>query len=414
MASTPMDIDDAAATPTAPPPPPAPTLNIQRTLGSSVPPTTKISDVMPNFRPMKLFRRDDVKDTRSKPSVLSIDFDDPGELCITSESDETLMIYNVKEGRHDKKLLSQKYGVKLAKFTHHSSSILYASTKENGKCYDWAASITQAIRTSRLTWWSDAIRYLSTHNTSFIRYFEGHTASVTSISLHPGADNFISCGRDDSVHLWALNARNWVGKLHLTTPFLSAWDPSGNVFGIASPWSFTILLYDYKNYTKGPISEFDLVEKMPTPRAAEHIATGWTSLAFSNDGKHILLGTRGSAHYLFDAFTGELKAMLRKPDGGGGARRAAAGEVQTDASGRLESSGDCCFSPDGRYVLSGSKKDVVVWDVLSTAQGEDKVLEPAYVLEEKREAAVLAFNPRFNMFASADQELMFWLPDPHA
>lgn len=88
---------------------------------------------MASFRPMKLFRRDDVKDTKSKPSVISIDFDDPGELCITSESDETLMIYNVKEGRHDKKLLSQKYGVKLAKFTHHSSSILYASTKENGK-----------------------------------------------------------------------------------------------------------------------------------------------------------------------------------------------------------------------------------------------------------------------------------------
>ena len=258
---------------------------------------------------------------------------------------------------------------------------------------------------------TDAIRYLSTHTTSFIRYFEGHTASVTSISLHPGEDPFISCGRDDTVLLWDPKVRNWVGKLHLTTPFLSAWDPSGKVFGIASPWSFTILLYDYKNYTKGPISEFDLVEKMPSPRAADNLATGWTSLAFSNDGKHILLGTRGSAHYLFDSFTGDLKAILRKPEGG--TRRAAAGESQGD-SGRLESSGDCCFSPDGRYVLSGSKKDVLVWDTLSPAAGEDKVLDPAHVLEEKREAAVLAFNPRFNMFASADQELMFWLPDPHA
>ncbi|OIW33706.1 WD40 repeat-like protein [Coniochaeta ligniaria NRRL 30616] len=381
-----MDIDDTVSTPTAPP---APTLNIQRTLGPNVPSTTKVSDVMANFRPMKLFKREDVKDTKSKPSVISIDFDDPGELCITSESDETLMIYNVKEGRHDKKLLSQKYGVKLAKFTHHSSSILYASTKEN-----------------------DAIRYLSTHNTSFIRYFEGHTASVTSISLHPGADNFISCGRDDAVHLWALNVKNWVGKLNITTPFLSAWDPSGNVFGIASPWSFTILLYDYKNYAKGPISEFDLVDKMPSPRAADNLATGWTTLAFSNDGKNILLGTRGNAHYLFDAFTGDLKAILRKPEGG--TRRAAAGEARNETGRRLDSSGDCCFAPDGRYVLSGSRKDVLVWDTLGSPAGDDKVLEPAYVLEEKREAAVLAFNPRFNMFASADQELMFWLPDPHA
>jgi len=51
---------------------------------------------------------------------------------MTSESDETIQIYNVKEGRHDKTLLSKKYGVKLAKFTHTSSSIIYASTKQNG------------------------------------------------------------------------------------------------------------------------------------------------------------------------------------------------------------------------------------------------------------------------------------------
>lgn len=65
------------------------------------------------------------------PHVLSIDYDDEGELLMTSASDETIQIYNVKEGRHDKSLLSKKYGVKLAKFTHTNSSIIYASTKQN-------------------------------------------------------------------------------------------------------------------------------------------------------------------------------------------------------------------------------------------------------------------------------------------
>lgn len=51
---------------------------------------------------------------------------------MTSESDETIQLYNVKEGRHDKSLLSKKYGVKLAMFTHTNSSIIYASTKANG------------------------------------------------------------------------------------------------------------------------------------------------------------------------------------------------------------------------------------------------------------------------------------------
>lgn len=52
---------------------------------------------------------------------------------MTSASDETIQIYNVREGRHDKSLLSKKYGVKLAKFTHTRSSIIYASTKQNRK-----------------------------------------------------------------------------------------------------------------------------------------------------------------------------------------------------------------------------------------------------------------------------------------
>lgn len=79
-----------------------------------------------------MFQRDDLKEGKPQTHVLSIDFDDPGELCMTSESDETIQIYNVKDGRHDKSLLSKKYGVKLARFTHTSSSIIYASTKQNG------------------------------------------------------------------------------------------------------------------------------------------------------------------------------------------------------------------------------------------------------------------------------------------
>lgn len=125
MASTPMELDE-------PLPTPAPSLNITRTLGGTVPSTSRVSDVISTFRPTKLFRRDDVKEGKPRPHVLSIDFDDPGDLCMTSESDEAIQIYSVKEGRHDKTLLSKKYGVKLAKFTHASSSIIYASTKQNG------------------------------------------------------------------------------------------------------------------------------------------------------------------------------------------------------------------------------------------------------------------------------------------
>ncbi len=123
MSSTPMDVDVPRAVVSNG----TPTLNITRTLGNS---TTELTQIMANFRPVKLFHRDS-KD-KPQPYVLSIDFDDPGDLCMTSESDATIQIYNVKEGRHDKALISQKYGAKLARFTHWSSSIIYASTLQNG------------------------------------------------------------------------------------------------------------------------------------------------------------------------------------------------------------------------------------------------------------------------------------------
>lgn len=126
MASTAMEIDEPASAASTP------SLSITRTLGT-IPSTSPVSDVIAAFRPTKLFRRDEGKELSQVPHVLSIDFDDPGDLCMTAESDETIQIYNVKEGRHDKSLGSKKYGVKLAKFTHTSSSIIYASTKQNGK-----------------------------------------------------------------------------------------------------------------------------------------------------------------------------------------------------------------------------------------------------------------------------------------
>ncbi|PHH61047.1 hypothetical protein CDD81_815 [Ophiocordyceps australis] len=368
-----------------------PALNVHRSLagGTSV---ANLSDIMSSFRPTKLLKREDIKNGRPSPYVLSIDYDDQGELLMTSASDETIQIYNVREGRHDKSLLSKKYGVKLAKFTHTSSSIIYASTKQN-----------------------HAIRYLATHDNSFIRYFEGHEANVTCLAVHPGSDNFISCSQDNSVRLWDTQTKNCQCQLMLKDPCLAAYDPSATVFAVACPSSGSILLYDVRNYDKAPFTVIDVIEKC-RGLDSHFLVKGWTKLEFSNDGKTLLLGTKGNGHFLFDAFDGALKAHLHKP--AGGTRRLAPGEPAVAANGdaisdptNLESSGDCCITPDGRFIVSGSKQDVFVWDTLGTTS-ETKVLEPLWTLPDKREAAVVAFNPRFNFMATADQDLVLWLPDP--
>lgn len=230
------------------------------------------------------------------------------------------------------------------------------------------------------------------------------------MAVHPGSDNFISCSQDNTVRLWDTQSKHWQGQLLLRAPYLTAYDPSGTVFAVGCPSSGSILLYDQRNYDKAPVTTIDVVEQCRGVDA-QYAMKGWTKLEFSNNGKTLLLGTKGNGHFLFDAFDGSLKAYLHRPTGG--TRRAAVGETNGTTDGQLESSGDCCFAPDGRFVISGSRQDVLVWDT-HKAPAENKVLDPLYTLPDKREAAVVAFNPRFNFFATANQELVFWVPDPHA
>ena len=77
------------------------------------------------------------------------------------------------------------------RFTHHPNALIYAS-KPKG-----AVPAGQAAQ-------AHALRYLSMHNDSFLRYFVGHTAPVLDIGLSPVSDLFASSSADRSVKLWDL------------------------------------------------------------------------------------------------------------------------------------------------------------------------------------------------------------------
>jgi len=334
-----------------------------------------------------------------------MNYDDEGGLLLTSETDNSMQVYNIKEGKHHKVHLSHKYGCMHAMFSHSTGCIIHSSTKINSKLKSDTFCFRELISV-------DTIRYLSTHDNSYLRYFEGHEKNVTNLALHPGSDNFLSCSEDNTVRIWDIATKNACGKLNLNGAYLSAWDPSGNVFAVASPTAQAILLYDFRNYDKPPFSTFDVLSISQDP-----MTKGWSKLEFSNDGKHILLGTTGRSHLLIDAFDGHLKAHLRRDDKGV-SQRLAAGEHNPDSMDPkspgflLQSTGDACFTPDGRYVISGVKKNILVWDTLAAAQ--NKNLAPSHELEYNGESAVVAFNPRYNFFATADKDVVFWVPDAHS
>lgn len=66
-------------------------------------------------------------------NVTSLDFDDQGDYLVAAGDDETIQLFDIKEGKPTKSVPSKKYGVHLARFTHHSRQILHASTKVDGE-----------------------------------------------------------------------------------------------------------------------------------------------------------------------------------------------------------------------------------------------------------------------------------------
>lgn len=288
----------------------------------------------------------------------SLDFDDSGSFLLTSSNDETLAVYDAKLGKLKNTAYSKKYGCNLAKFTHKSTAIIYASTKED-----------------------DAIRYLSIYDNKYLRYYKGHTARVTSLKMSPQDDTFLSSSLDETVRLWDLRTPNCQGLMTTVVgmgPSVVGFDQGGLVFGVGMQ-SRLLRLYDLKNYENGPFASFDIAKVINWNKP---FYPQWSNIRFSNDGNNILISTKMDVIFLIDAFDGSLKHTLKGHSNQDG--------LDIDAN----------FTPCGKYVYSGSQDgSIYFWEV---ATGKLITSLEGHC----RETSGVAWNPRYMMFASADVDLV--------
>lgn len=296
----------------------------------------------------------------------------------------------MRRNRHLKTLYSKKYGVDLPRFTHKNTAIVHASTKED-----------------------DTLRYHSLHDNKYLQYFRGHKGRVVSLEVSPVDDGFMSGSMDKTVRLWDLRTPTCRGLLNLPASPIVAYDASGLVFAVAVNVYSRILLYDQANFDKAPFLVITLEDPTLALISFPPRAIYMTSLSFSTNGKYLLVGCSGDAHYIMDAFEGHLLAKL---EGHVGLERRKLStplkiEPEKGCSGE-----EVSWTPDSKYIVSGSLDGkVIVWDVqnLPTKSGPINLketplrLRPLTALEgHPGPSRCVRFNPRLAMMCTAGAELV--------
>ncbi|KAG8782217.1 member of Set1p complex, histone methyl transferase [Serendipita sp. 397] len=239
----------------------------------------------------------------------------------------------------------------------------------------------------------------------------------------------MSSSLDNTVRLWDLRtpstrvrnlrsleaiAEIFQGLLNLPYSGVVAYDTSGVVFAVALNLYSKILLYDTSNFDKEPFQTISVDDTALARISFPVRPLVMTSLEFSTNGKWLLVGTSGGTHYIMDAYDGYMLARLTRhqpldPKQPLGAQPT-----------RLISGEEVCWTPDSKYVLSGSEDGkIYIWDIASRGEltppkpGRDAdTLQPSVVLDgHVGPTRCLRFNPRYAMLATASNDLAFWLAD---
>jgi COMPASS component SWD2 len=168
------------------------------------------------------------------------------------------------------------------------------------------------------------------------------------------------------------------------------------------------------NYDKPPFAIWDMTEL--EQRFLGREKGEWTKIEFTNDGKNLLLATNGSGHFILDAFSGDITHFCYRKAGPSGRLSAGVssanhGANMTNGNTPVVGQGDVCLTPDGQYLIGGSSEEgLLVWDI-SQPPSPNNILEPTEKLPGHGKSAIVGYNPRTNLLASADKDLYLWQPD---
>jgi len=118
---------------------------------------------------------------RGRATSSSASYHESGShLYVASEADSVLRIVDCLNGGAPQMIKLQREGIRTVKATHHAQCVLFSPGLKNGPK-------------------KNNVYYLSVHDNKILREFEGHQSVVTSISMSPVDDSFLSSSADGTV-----------------------------------------------------------------------------------------------------------------------------------------------------------------------------------------------------------------------
>eukprot|EP01031_Cornospumella_fuschlensis_P032295 gene32295-39055_t len=317
--------------------------------------------------------------------INNLDFHSEGRHLVASSGQSCLHLIDCMSGEERKKIHCKSAGVGHVKFSHHEQCVL----------------VTPRLR-------PHDIRYLSLYDNRYLNIFQGHTEYITSLSMCPVDDTFLTASEDKTIRRWDIVS----GKqtMHITLPSvynspMVSFDCSGLVYGVhaqnAKTSHHTIRLYDAR-FTSEPFQDispvFELYKAALSVESMGMSGDGgvdadrvckseWHAFSFSNEGNYLLCNTDTEVLWVLDGFRPDVTPVpivTRRNEYG--------------------SKLGACYSTDDKYIFTGSgDSDLLVLD----AKTGDLC---ATLMGHTSSVTQVASNPMYQIIASGCVNIALWMP----
>ena len=331
----------------------------------------------------------------SDGAVSGLDYHREGRFVVMATKDSSLHLIDSLNGVEKKKMYTRSHGIGEVQYTHHESCVLLSS---------------DVARDRRFC----DIRYLCMYDNRYLRYYKGHTDKVTSLSMSPIEDYFLSTSNDKSVRLWNINSPTSLAQMNLpdyvTNPVVR-YEGEGLVFGVQyqdyRTQGQSLKLFDARAIEKGPFQtispKYEVLKNAVTKgmmkagggsaptrgQLAKAMQAQWTDFAFSPDGLKILINTKSDLLLILDGFeeTVEPVAICHR---------------KNETNSQL----GACFSADASCVIAGNDNNEV--QIFDRGTGELRNTLSGHIAP----VGAVACSPLYDVVATGCLNTVLWIRQP--